>query len=85
MPAPRYKNILLYVKALPDKDVREIDEYGRPLMDVRVIGKENGQIVAAGAKIPYHAHYIARLKEGSLLAMDAQTAQLAGVSFTRLK
>ena len=81
MPSPRYKNVQLFVLALPDKDVREIDEQGRPLMACRMVGKQDGDVIPGGVKVPYHSHYIARLKEGSLLPMDKATATLAGVRF----
>lgn len=82
MVSPRFKNTTLWVLALDGKDVREIDETGRPLMTCRNVGKnENNQVVDSGAKIPYHSHYIARLKEGMLLPMDLATAQLAGVAW----
>lgn len=83
MPSPRFRNVKLWVKAVNGADVREIDELGKPLLACRLVGKEHGQVVMEGAKLPYHSHYIARLKEGSLLAMDLHTAQLAGVPFTK--
>ncbi len=81
MPSPRLKNTTLFVLALDGKDVREIDENGKPLMDLRVIGKSHGVCLTEGVRIPYHSHYIARLKEGMLLPMDLATAQLAGVAW----
>jgi hypothetical protein len=84
MPSPRYKNTILWVLALTGKDVREIDENGKPLMACRIVGKVDGAVVAGGVKIPYHSHYIARIKEGMLLPMDLATAQLAGVILNRL-
>lgn len=83
MVAPRYKKTFLNVLALTGKDVREIDEYGSPLMNCRVIGKENGSIILEGVRIPYNSHYIAKLKEGSLLPLDLDTAILAGVNFKK--
>ena len=82
--ASRHKNTLLYVKALEGKDVHEIDERGMPLMACRTVGKDNGIVIDAGVLIPYHSHYIARLKEGMLLPMDLETAKLAGVLFSPL-
>lgn len=85
MVSPRYKNTQLWVLALDGKEVREIDEQGRPLMACRTVGKDNGQVIAAGVKVPYSSHYIARLKEGSLLPMDLATAKLAGVIWVPTK
>lgn len=84
MPSPKYKDVTLWVLALDGKDVREIDENGRPLMEIRVVGKTSGQIIPEGVRVPYHSHYIARLKEGMLLPMDLATAQLAGVNWNPL-
>lgn len=82
MVSPRFRNTLLWVLALDGKDVREIDEHGKPLMSCRCVGKDsNGHVMLEGAKIAYHPHYIARLKEGMLLPMDLATAQLAGVAW----
>ncbi len=82
MVAPRFKNTTLWVLALDGKDVREIDETGRPLMTCRNVGKdEQNQVRLEGSHVPYHPHYIARLKEGMLLPMDLATAQLAGVAW----
>jgi hypothetical protein len=81
MPSPRFKNVTLFVLALDGKDVREIDENGKPLMDLRVVGKRNGKVLPDGVQIPYHSHYIARLKEGMLLPLDLATAQHAGVAW----
>jgi hypothetical protein len=81
MVSPRFKNIKLWVLAKEGKDVREIDENGKPLMDCRLVGKQNGEILKEGVKLPYHSHYVARLKEGALDPMDIRTAQLAGVVF----
>jgi hypothetical protein len=80
MVSPRHKNTVLCVLASHDNDVREIDEFGKPLMACRTVGKVNGEVISAGVVIPYHSYYIARLKEGSLFALDASTAKLAGVS-----
>lgn len=80
MVSPRHKNTILFVKALPDKQVREIDtDTGRPLMAMRFVGKDNGVIIEEGVKIPYHVHYIDQLKKGALLPVDVATAVLAGV------
>ena len=84
MPSPRFKNVTLWVLALPGKDVREIDEQGKPLMALRVVGKTNHEVIAEGVRIPYHAHYIDNLKKGMLLPMDINTAQLAGVNWDPL-
>lgn len=81
MPSPRFKNVTLWVLALPGKEVREIDENGKPLMDCRLVGIDHGTIIPQGVRIPYHSHYIARLKERMLLPMDLPTAELAGVSW----
>lgn len=78
---PRLHKRMLWVVALPGKDVREIDENGKPLMECRIVGKDGGAIISGGVMIPYHSHYIARLKEGMLLPMDLETAQLAGVAW----
>ena len=78
----------LWVKAVPEANVREIDEYGRPLNVgmCRYIGKSYSSededftnIDESGVDVPYHALYINRLKEKALLPMDIQTAMLAGV------
>lgn len=80
MVAPRNRNRLLRVRALPGKDVREIDTVtGSPLRDVRVVGKVQGEVIDDGVTLPYHSHYIAKIKDGSLLPLDSETAQLAGV------
>lgn len=81
MVSPKFQKTILYVRALPGKDVREISSDGKPLMALRVVGKENGEIISAGVRVPYHAHYIAKLKEGSLAPMDLATADLAGVPY----
>jgi hypothetical protein len=80
MPSPRYKNVKLFVIAT-DAHVHEIDEQGKPLVEFRLIGKAGQSILAEGVVVPYHWHYIAKLKEGSLLPGDAATAKLAGVPF----
>lgn len=84
MPSPKYKNVMLWVLALDGKDVREIDENGRPLMEIRVVGKKDGVVIPEGVHVPYHSHYIARLKEGMLLPMDLETARHAGVNWNPL-
>jgi hypothetical protein len=84
------KNKKLWVKAVPEANVREIDEYGRPLGGgvCRFVGKtwnadeENFIVDQAGTTVPYHPMYINRLKEKALLPMDVATAQLSGVIFT---
>ena len=81
MVSPRFKNVKLWVLALHDKDVREIDESGKPLMACRLVGKLDGNVLPEGEMIPYHSHYVARLKEGALKPMDLATAELAGVPF----
>jgi hypothetical protein len=87
MVSPRYKNVFLHVKAVDEADVREIDELGRPLQNLRVVGKENHVVIKEGVFVPYHSHYIARLKEKNssgqspLLPADLETAQLAGVNW----
>ncbi len=82
MVSPRFRNTTLWVLALDGKDVREIDENGKPLMTCRNVGKDSSnQVIDSGVKLPYHSHYIARLKEGMLLPMDLATAQLAGVAW----
>jgi len=80
--APRHKNTILRVLAVPHANVREIDEKGRPLMAFRIVGKKGLEVIPSGVQVPYHSHYIAKLKEGSLLPMDIQTAKLAGVPFS---
>lgn len=73
---------LLFVKAVDGNMVREIDETGKPLMSMRFVGWDGeGNIIEAGVHIPYHVHYIAQLKQGSLVPMDLPTALLAGVRF----
>jgi hypothetical protein len=84
MVSAKHRNTFLYVRALDGKDVREIDEFGKPLMALRVVGKENGVVISSGVKLPYHSHYIAKLKEGMLLPEDSETAKLAGVPFQRI-
>lgn len=80
--SPRFKNKTLLVLAVEGADVREIDEHGAPIRDVRFVGKTQfREIKSEGHILPYHSHYISRLKDGSLLALDQQTAELAGVSF----
>jgi hypothetical protein len=82
MVSPRFRKVTLWVLALDGKDVREIDELGKPLMTCRCVGKDaSNSVIDSGAKVPYHAHYIARIKEGMLLPMDLATAQLAGVAW----
>ena len=83
--APKHKRTTLWVKALAEANVREIDQNGRPLMALRVIGKQNGEILPGGVQIPYHAHYIAELKRHSLIPMDIATAKLAGVNFQSIE
>jgi hypothetical protein len=80
--APKHKMISLWVKALAEANVREIDQQGKPLMALRVVGKQNGQVLPEGVQVPYHPHYIAEIKRQSLMPMDLQTAKLAGVHFT---
>jgi hypothetical protein len=80
--APKFKNTTLWVLALVGKDVREIDEFGKPLMNCRNVGKDvDNQVISSGSVIPFHSHYIARLREGMLLPMDFATAQHAGVAW----
>lgn len=82
MVSPRFRNINLFVLAQDGKDVREIDENGKPLMTCRNVGKDDqNRVLETGVQIPYHPHYIARLKEGMLLPLDLATAQLAGVAW----
>lgn len=84
MVSPKFKNKILWVKAVPEASVREIDEQGRPLSEHRIVGKDFSDglsILKDGQKLPYHSHYIARLKEKALLPMDLETAVLSGVSF----
>lgn len=82
MVSPRFRKTTLWVLALDGKDVREIDELGKPLMTCRCVGKDaSNTVMPEGVKIPYHSHYIARIKEGMLLPMDLATAQLAGVAW----
>lgn len=70
----------LKVKATSQAKVREIDEVGRPLMSMRFVGYDNQfNIIDKGVEIPYHPHYISQLKLGTLLPMDLNTAQLAGI------
>jgi hypothetical protein len=80
----------LWVKAVPEASVREIDEFGRPLggQTCRMVGKSYNKetddftdIDQTGVDVPYHPMYITRLKEKALLPMDIQTAMLAGVRF----
>lgn len=80
MIAHKRKQPVLHVKAVYGSKVREIDESGKPLMSMRFVGYDaDGNIIPEGVKITYHVHYISQLKQGSLLPMDALTAQLAGV------
>jgi hypothetical protein len=81
MASPRHKNTKLWVKAIEKADVREIDENGKPLMACMIVGKAGHTVLEEGQSVPYHSHYIARLKEGSLVAMDKQTAALAGTNW----
>lgn len=82
---PKYKNRTLLVLAIPEADVREIDENGSPLRDVRYVGKDSEGNLGPAHCVPYHTHYIAKLKEGSLLAASLETAQLAGVSYPSVR
>lgn len=82
MVSPRFRNTTLWVLALDGKDIREIDENGRPLMTCRNVGKDDqNRVLDSGVQVPYHPHYIARIKEGMLLPLDLATAQLAGVAW----
>src|ERR1017187_256662 len=81
---------LLWVKAVPEASVREIDEFGRPLKVgmCRFVGKtydadmdDFTNIDVNGVKVPYHPIYISRIKEKALLPMDIATAQLSGVTY----
>ena len=83
MVAPKFKQKTLWVKATDDSNVREIDEQGRPLVALRNVGKNGDDIIEEGVQLPYHPHYIAELKRGSLLPMDSQTARYAGVNFSQ--
>lgn len=77
---------MLFVRAIGEANVREIDENGKPLLGTncrfvgKVYDKENNtfEVSWSGVHIPYHSHYIARLKEGTLLPMDISTAILSG-------
>lgn len=75
------KDTFLFVRAVAQANVHEISEKGVPLMDFRIVGKEHGEIVLPGVMVPYHSHYVNKLKEGSLQAADLDTAKLAGVAF----
>jgi hypothetical protein len=81
MVSPRYKNTKLHVIAVDGKECREIDENGKTIMDYRIVGKLQGKIIPEGVILPYHAHYINLLKQGSLLPVDQVTAKLAGVNW----
>ena len=82
MVAPRFRKQTLLVIAVPQANVREIDEQGRPLMMMRFVGKDTElNIIQFGVEVPYHPHYISQLKDKTLLPADRQTAQLAGVPF----
>lgn len=94
MTSPKYRNVLLNVLAVDGKDVHEIDENGKPLMALRTVGKKAividpqhnqicYQVVPGGCSVPYHSYYVAKLKEGSLLATDQETASLAGVKLSK--
>jgi hypothetical protein len=80
MVSPRHKNKVLHVLAVPHALVREVNERGEPLADFRHVGCDgHGKVKPEGQLLPYHKHYVAKLKEGSLLAVDLETAKLAGV------
>ena len=79
--SPKFRNVFLHVLALDGKNVKEVDENGKPLLDLRVVGKSNRVVIPGGVRMPYCSYYIARLKEGSLLPVDAATAKLAGIPF----
>ena len=82
MVPPKFQKTFLWVKAKDAAEVREIDEQGKPLMACRCVGRDAyNNVIQEGVRIPYHSHYIARLKEGMLLPMDLATAQLAGVAW----
>lgn len=84
MLSPKYKNKTLFVLAVPEALVREIDEKGLPLRTFRHVGRDaQGDILSEGQVLPYHAHYIKLLKEGSLFAADLATAELAGTNFSQ--
>jgi hypothetical protein len=86
MVAPKFRKTTLWVRAIDEAEVREIDENGRPLMALRRVGKDEfGDVMWQGQTVPYHPHYIAKLKEKVLLPMDQDTAILAGVPFNQLK
>src|ERR1700692_3829080 len=76
----RAQQPILWVKAAEHSAIREVDETGKPLMNMRFVGYDlQNNIMEEGVKLPYMVHYISHLKQGSLIAMDVQTAQLAGV------
>jgi hypothetical protein len=83
--SPKFKNVFLNVLALDGKNVKEIDENGKPLLDLRVVGKSNKVVIPGGVRVPYSSYIVARLKEGSLLPVDAETAKLAGIPFKTQK
>jgi hypothetical protein len=81
MVAPRHKQATLWVKAV--SLVRHINpETGLPIKDMSFVGRDaNFDVIPEGERVAYHSFYVNELKLKTLLPMDLETAQLAGVSF----
>ena len=82
------KKQLLWVMATEKHSVPFVDSPPRSGGSPNFVGKEwvskelGYQVDPNGVKVAYHPHYISCLKDGSLLAVDMQTAHLAGIAWT---
>jgi hypothetical protein len=81
----KLKDTMLKVKAVPSAHVMPLGATNQG--QLQFIGKifnietREFDIIEDGVTIPYHPEYIKHLKDHSLLAVDLQTAQKAGVPF----
>jgi hypothetical protein len=75
------KQTTLHVKAV--HPVRYIDtDTGEIVKDMSFVGLDADlEIIPEGVTVGYHSYYIQEIKNKSLLAMDVETAKLAGVPF----
>ena len=83
MVAPKHKQQTLWVRAVGL--VRHIDtETGAVLQNMRFVGRDADlNELPSGEEIAYHSFYIKQLMDRALEPMDYNTAQLAGINFTK--
>jgi hypothetical protein len=81
----RNKDTKLWVKATGKHSITYVDSPRGSGQSPNFVGidwvdeKVGYQVIPEGVKVSYNPHYIHCIKEGSLLAVDLMTAQLAGV------